>query len=1807
MAISDFRPGLIVREEPFRAVYDYNHLLSEEHQKEYTLRVYHTTSNRMRSVLLDKEGMGVGEVEGSVRTSPKQNQALDIEFADLNAPHRGKKLGLKMYEALIVHAKHLGGATHVSGEEHSSMAHRVHKALAAKYGMKYEAQDVRPWNRAEPAPFDGKYGDYEYTIKSELRKDEHYDHLMQMMSHPDEQEITLALKDDGITANHVAAAVRNYDSAKHSAGLAGFLRRHNKFNLRMLLGIRDMHNLLKFSPLHNIKSSPDKQEILQHYWDVAQNQPESSDPEYREGWLASTFIELGPHLQDLPMALEYGKDHIDELKDQENPLIHIFRAGNSTFTPEQANKAMNALTYTDVNLRDLTDNPHADNIVEAIRTLPADTSTLEYALSQRSRLWGICGANPKLSKEFIMERLDDWSSYNYRINEVLKNPNVSSPQDLKKLYVASNNEDVQGCILQLPAATDEWVEGLFSDPKADLETVLSYHPRGLEFVSKYFDRVKDNLRMLNKLTNDDDLYRHPELAQQTWERFKTFLSNPSDPIRDSAREQARKNDIDVERAEEKAVESIRRFAARLYRADYNHKPPASVFADLDNLEGSYFDALRDVALGSKHAPTDWIVKNVLNGKVGDEQLREIVERREGEDKFTPEQVSTMMQARPREMALALPNYAEATPEQISAALMEAQGMEPGKAKQILYGLKKLDGFNQQHARFVLGLTPSQYEVNEDGEPQLLQAGTTPLDKNTLDDAVESLVSWDGSNEANLLTPEDLHDLWSKHKDNASMVAELTQHPLLSANTLNEMYDANPDDTSLFGNPHFSRVNEVIARLPALPLEDEFGDNPRRDRAFKLINSLAFKAEHVDSLLKALGNNPLDPQTWDVQHKLLKRDLLPEENARALARYAHGLDPEVLRTIEHDHRTFLNRVQKYITDLDPDALHQESVVVKPGGQRFRALRGLMETAGLDALPMKDLPPGNWNMLRKGGQKVITREAVDKYIDSLPSRKFNVSHGTWEGCQRHNNENSNVFQVNVTTDMVRQMKEAGVLGTFRDLQEHIGGAHPVTGSTMGWVRWTGSPDSGHVHLDEIQSDHRRPMVDVARAQALEYGHDVDRAVAQAQKRWPKEHQAIINKIVFGDHDPHEVLLEAFHQYHRDKGLHHLQLRLNGLGLRQNLSSQESEEEYRLRGETPPKDLRKPAVHYVDTYVKLPKAMGMQLDAGKYGDVPDEDDKEHKGKAVTLGEIHKHLEDLEKMSIGSIPRGKAIADPSGGGDAFDYSHVLKPEHLAGGYKIVVGSRLSDLGYTGLVADLYHKGRPVGGVSAAIDDDSPKEVAVDLADVNDDHRGKGLGTALYEAILAHARQQHNATHVRGQSHSSMASRVHQRLAEKHGLNYKPEANVPSPKYPDMTTWGNMQPGDYDARFAPYRYTIKGELAKSIRDFTPGERIPNKDKFDYSHLLSPAQRKAGYWMHVVEAPLDVGTKNIVAYIHHPSSMASVGMVTGEAVGGELRIGLARVNAEHQRKGLGVAAYEAVMKHAQHYHDTQRVVGKLHSSLAHLAHKKLAKKHGMRYRAEPNYEAVAAHPSLLPARYKNMNEDDIWAGARKVWESMKSGPFDDRYGDYDYTLKSEKPMAKMAIKDIPPASQDQAVQQKGDFQDSLIFDYSHLLPDHMRKDGYQLVVRNSQAGGLLDDGYKMPLKNSNLVLGSSVLTILRHEGRWVGRIQGIARKSLTGEKPFHVKFAEIDPEYRGLGLGMAAYEAAYAHAKHYHEATHVAGDVHSSMAHAAHDRIARKHGMNYRAEPNIGLGTMWPSKKVWEAAPSEPFDDKYRDYKYTLR
>lgn len=175
------------------------------------------------------------------------------------------------------------------------------------------------------------------------------------------------------------------------------------------------------------------------------------------------------------------------------------------------------------------------------------------------------------------------------------------------------------------------------------------------------------------------------------------------------------------------------------------------------------------------------------------------------------------------------------------------------------------------------------------------------------------------------------------------------------------------------------------------------------------------------------------------------------------------------------------------------------------------------------------------------------------------------------------------------------------------------------------------------------------------------------------------------------------------------------------------------------------------------------------------------------------------LAKMAIANIPRGRRMKAWEGYDDRTSYKHVLSPQQRLAGYSMhVVRAPTSGDALSTHRVHLFHDGDVVGNVGFAHDPDS-RTIHVKYSEIHDGHRGKGLGTAMYEAAYAHARHALGATHVVGEEHSTSAKRVHESLSRKHGMFYEPH---------DDSGEGDENEEPFDGRFNGYRYAIKSEPA---------------------------------------------------------------------------------------------------------------------------------------------------------------------------------------------------------------------------------------------------------------------------------------------------------------------------------------------------------------------------------------------------------------
>lgn len=173
----------------------------------------------------------------------------------------------------------------------------------------------------------------------------------------------------------------------------------------------------------------------------------------------------------------------------------------------------------------------------------------------------------------------------------------------------------------------------------------------------------------------------------------------------------------------------------------------------------------------------------------------------------------------------------------------------------------------------------------------------------------------------------------------------------------------------------------------------------------------------------------------------------------------------------------------------------------------------------------------------------------------------------------------------------------------------------------------------------------------------------------------------------------------------------------------------------------------------------------------------------------------EDLMK-TMAQIPPGKRI---TGGNvsNSWDYSHLVPPQFQKDlSIKLLHFPENPNKEFSGsMEVYLHHKNLGDIGQLRAYIGNGRLEPDIALIE-NPQFKGKGLGTAMYEALLAHGFHNGYKTVVGGW-HSTEASRVHTKISQKHGLDYKPRPNERR---------ANTPTGSFDGKFADYKYTLKQE-----------------------------------------------------------------------------------------------------------------------------------------------------------------------------------------------------------------------------------------------------------------------------------------------------------------------------------------------------------------------------------------------------------------
>jgi 8-oxo-dGTP pyrophosphatase MutT (NUDIX family)/GNAT superfamily N-acetyltransferase len=251
------------------------------------------------------------------------------------------------------------------------------------------------------------------------------------------------------------------------------------------------------------------------------------------------------------------------------------------------------------------------------------------------------------------------------------------------------------------------------------------------------------------------------------------------------------------------------------------------------------------------------------------------------------------------------------------------------------------------------------------------------------------------------------------------------------------------------------------------------------------------------------------------------------------------------------------------------------------------------------------------------------------------------------------------------------------------------------------------------------------------------------------------------------------------------------------------------------------------------------------------------------VYADELRKAEEKLAKMAIKDLKPGKLLTkDPNAAQQVYGYSHLLHPQWRSVGYRIRLVSSPGhrpgeERSLSALLVDKNHPQMENGGVHGFVRQrPEGKAVTVHTADLDSRLQGRGIGHALYEAVYSHAMNHHGVTHSVGGVHSTPASRLHQKLSEKHGFEgYNPVANT---EFVDEDDWENEPSGPDDGLYDGYEYKLKSEIpmAKMAQlDYSTPEF---QQWFQGSHVKDPQGNPLKVY-HGTSKDTDFGTFRIGA------------------------------------------------------------------------------------------------------------------------------------------------------------------------------------------------------------------------------------------------------------------------------------------------------------------------------------------------------------
>lgn len=1057
MALKDVPLGDTIRSNDQEDHFDYSHVLTPAHREAgFSLHVkFHRPRGEWKSVLTHKDHPL--SPRGFVAAAPADENGIYLEESKLKDGYENQGFGKAMYEALLAHVHNYHGKQHVIGDVHSSMANRVHESLARKHGMEYKARRIGvPKGR-----YDDAYGQYGYVLKSDGMDPGFLDDLMGR----DTPEAK-AWRGKSLPWDDISRLLSHPDAAERSLALK-------------MDGVTPAH--LSFAA-HNVRDEERFPAVEQYRRDLV------GHPAHNEESIHSLVDNSNLHPK-LMGALGDSDHQIDSFKAKFKPkhleawvqhpalrthrIRQVVKYNPGLITKDNFMAIHNRLADLDMDDEGLPlnhINAPADLVDQEVKKAILDHSINKEILPSPRTIDLV--RTSRMSPEMFDKIMNPEHPEVYGYDKPKETGDSEESVERRVIRRATANQ------VRYAAMHNKNLPSKYIDEEIKLHE--TQHPKRMEtkhLAQALAGNPSVDSSHTNRVINGPmfpmdmklQMMSHPAVKPE----YLTQFIKPFEP-------------------EHEHDESMPFFPHEVAKA----VTESPAFNDdhavqLANLRGDTGFFAHAMLTELKHLPEKAIERL---SQLGNAEIKKAIASKHD---LNQDQASRLL--------------ADPSTSSVMARRLWPSNRLPGhplrpeidRGKLLDQALKS----DNEGRTIVLKNAPlSDAQVHEIAHELPRNLVNLARRDDLSPAAISSLVSARIKHHAEL-TGEGENSVYGGASDRIGEI------PGLTPEDQRRLFELRPIDgydslrNSLVKNPN---LDERIAHsfVDDGQFASQLAENPglHPDIARRLLAERGDDQEVIDGL----AINHKTPE--DVLESLIHHKNFNDQNLQALIDNPSTGMSTIRALVNHPASSALQQksIRERIEEDDPDSVYKDKVAVRLGKSgslgRIRKIRDLiLEKSPKDKqLHPKQLPAGDWSAGRLPNGN-ISADKLQEHIDSHPAQQWNYSHTVWKGAQRHSDDNSKVFQLNLSNDHIRKMKEAGVWGTFKKMADASRqSSHPVEKSTIGWVRYT-SVDKIKKLKEELSpesnpkkwADHAQKAIDAFRQKSTEISPDLKAELEYSQK--------------------------------------------------------------------------------------------------------------------------------------------------------------------------------------------------------------------------------------------------------------------------------------------------------------------------------------------------------------------------------------------------------------------------------------------------------------------------------------------------------------------------------------------------------------------------------------------------------------------------------------------------------------------------------------------------------------------------------------